>query len=470
MGAQLQVMAKLRGDDDLWFAPLIAGLSVSLAALFICNPSVVLVGFLICPMLATALSFDLVVYWFIFSLPWYPLFNLPVRDVYLLLRVVLFFGTWILVRRKNRSVREWLIGSRLKKGVVLFVGIAATSFFFSGIPADVHTYRELALLVSYVMVFYAVEGWLESPSQIDRLLRLLLVSIIGVVLFGFYQAIVGGYSELYFRLYPFQEETIAPWSGRITSLLFQENSLAGYLNLVIPIAIACAALAKDRWLKLLGVASALTGVIAVFLTQSRGGILALAGVLMLAIWFLVPRLITRVKILGGAVLACMLLLPPLLNQFERLQDIDDGSRTLLWAAAASLFHDHPLLGVGYGNYRFLYADSTFIPGAVVGRLDAHNIYLQLLAETGVVGFLSFLVLVGLFISLALKSVRGRDSVSCIVAFGVLGAITGTLIHGMVDYLFGGSPQFGALFWIILGLGSRTLAGTGRKMIPGTTAS
>ena len=295
------------------------------------------------------------------------------------------------------------------------------------------------------------------------MLKVLLVSTIGVAAFGFYQALEGGYTDLYFRLYPFERQEIAPWSGRITSLLFQENSLAGYLNLVMPFAIACAVLAKDRSLKFLGLVCACAGAVAMVLTQSRGGLLALGGVLIAGIWFLMPRLITRVKLLGGSVLACMLLLPLLLNRFERLQDTDDGSRMLIWAAAGALFLDHPLLGVGYGNFRFL--SPELVPGAVVGYLDAHNIYLQLLAATGVAGFLSFFIILGLFISLALKSIRAQDAVSRIVAFGVLGAITSTLIHGTVDYLFGASPQFGALFWIVLGLGSRALAGTSSKIVP-----
>jgi len=128
---------RLRDNKEYWVAWSIAGVAASLAALFICQPSLVLVGLLIFLLLAAALRFDLVVYWFIFSLPWYPLFNLPVRDVYLLLRFVLFFGVWMLLRRKDRSVREWLLGGRVKKGVMLFVGISATSFFSSGIPADV---------------------------------------------------------------------------------------------------------------------------------------------------------------------------------------------------------------------------------------------------------------------------------------------------------------------------------------------
>jgi len=70
---------------------------------------------------------------------------------------------------------------------------------------------------------------------------------------------------------------------------------------------------------------------------------------------------------------------------------------------------------------------------------------------------------GFFVSLALKSIHAQDLLSRVVAFGVL-AIIGTLTHGMVDYMFETSPQFGTLFWIVLGLGRR-LAGTSSKMVP-----
>jgi putative inorganic carbon (hco3(-)) transporter len=128
-------------------------------------------------------------------------------------------------------------------------------------------------------------------------------------------------------------------------------------------------------------------------------------------------------------------------QFDRLRTIaDDDSqvsgRPLMWTAAVSLFIDHPFLGVGYGNYRFLYADFTFISNAVVGMLVAHSIYFQLLAETGLAGFLVFFILLGLFVVRAWKSMRGQDPLPRIVAFVVLGVITSTLIHGLVDYLFG----------------------------------
>ena len=456
---------------DVRVVAAIGVLSACLTALLITMPSLFTFCLFTVLMLSAFLSSDFCFYASIFLLPWHPLVDLngPIRDVSLILHFVLFVGIWVRLRRKGRSIHEWLLGSNLKKGILIFAGIATVSFLRYGPPASLDFIRPLVLLVSYIAVYFAIDGWLENETQLVFLLKLLLISTIGVALFGFYQAISGGYTDLFFQLYPFEE--VEPWSGRITSLVPGFNSLAGYLNLVIPLAIACAVLGKDRTLKYLGLVCACTAMVAMVLTQSRGGLLALAGILAIAVWFLVPRMVTRIKLLVGGIIAWVFLFPLMLNQLARLQgvleDPEATSRIYLWAAAASLFFDHPFLGVGYGNYRFLYTDFSFLPGAVPGRLDAHNIYLQLLAETGVTGFLSFLTILGLFIFLAMKSIQARDPLSRIVAFGVLGAIIGTSIHGMVDFLFRVSPQFGVLFWIVLALGSRALVGTGAKISPRT---
>lgn len=456
--------ARSWAGEDLGVIAVIAAASASIAALFVYDPTVFTSCLVIVLVLVALLRFDLYVYGIVLLLPWDPLVNwtLPVRDIFLVLRLVLFVGVWVRLKRNNKSINKWLFGSRRKKGIACFAGIAVVAVLLSGVPSNVPAFRSLALLASYLATFFAIDGWLEDRRQLVQVLKLLLISTIGVALFGFYQALEGSYTDIYFLLYPLQEETVEPWIGRVTSILFQYNFLAGYLNLVIPFAIACTAFAKDRGLRLLGFVTACSAVAAVFLTQSRGGLLALAGILLIAVWLLVPRLITRVKVLCGSVLAAILVLPPLLNHFERLQGVDDAtelSRLAVWQAAVRIFLGHPLLGVGYGNYRFLYAD--FVPGAVPGKLDAHNLYLELLAETGIVGFLVFIVLVSAFFFVSLKSTRKQDSLSRIVAFGVCGAIVATLIHGMVDYIFNASPQFGTLFWLVLGLGSCTVAGASR---------
>lgn len=68
-------------------------------------------------------------------------------------------------------------------------------------------------------------------------------------------------------------------------------------------------------------------------------------------------------------------------------DISSG-RTMLWGRAISLFKAHPIIGIGWGNFRNYLADTfnVFNDGQLS---NVHNNYLQILCETGVVGFILF---------------------------------------------------------------------------------
>lgn len=462
-----RVAVKMGLGAEAWTVAAIACLSACASVLFVAVPSVFVSCLFAFLMVTAFVRPGFCVYVSIFLLPWHPevTVGVPVRDVSLLLHFALFIGIAVQLRGRDKSIREWLWGNRIKKAILLFAGAASFSFVRSSLPLTFDSIRPLILLISYIAFYFVIDGWLETRSQFVRVLELLLISTILVDLFGFYQAIEGGYTAVYTTLYPTDE--LLPWTGRITSLIQGFNSLAGYLNLVIPLAIACAALGKEYRLRALGITCALASAMALYLTQSRGGLIALIGILLLAIWFLVPRLSTRLKLLGGIAVAGALFVTALMAYFPRMQNIaedpDAMTRLPLWAAAVAIFAAHPVLGAGYGSFRFLVADFPFVPNPVEGRLDAHNIYLQFLAETGVVGFAAFVAFVGLFISLALRSVRGQDPLARIAAFGVIGAIGSTLIHGMVDFLFRVCPQFGILFWIILGLGSSVLTATSVKV-------
>jgi len=457
-------LVRENAGGELWVIALIAVASAVVATLSFYQPFLWTTTVLLALTLSAFLRFDFFVYGSVFLLPWYPLLDLPVQDIFPWLRFVLFVGVGLRIHRRHGSIRDWLFGGRIKQAMALFAGIAVASVPLSSTPANLPSYRSLVLLLSYVATFFAIDGWLESRTQLLVVLKLLLVSTIAVALFGFCQAMEGGYTSLYFHIYPIEKDAIVPWEGRITSLLFQFNSTAGYLNLVIPTAIACAVLAQDRVLKILGFTCACFAAVAVFLTQSRGGLLALVGVVIIALWLLVPRRLTRIKMVAASALLCLLLLPSLMNRFERLQAVDDAtelSRLAVWQAAGMMFLEHPVLGVGYGNYRSLYGDLA--PDRLLSRVEAHSLYLQLLAETGLVGFCGFAFFLWTSFFFSLQSFRTHDSLSRIVAFGACGAIVATLIHGAVDYFFNASPQFGALFWLVLGLGSWAAA-SGRSRV------
>ncbi|MFN8497659.1 MAG: O-antigen ligase family protein [Anaerolineae bacterium] len=148
-------------------------------------------------------------------------------------------------------------------------------------------------------------------------------------------------------------------------------------------------------------------------------------------------------------------------------DLSPGRRTL-WAVALTMVRDRPLLGVGPDNFRFAYGRYT---GQTVwdSGLHTNNMYIEMFADTGVLGGLLFLVFNIAVIGTAIQGLRmvGRagaaneDSIvpqaaalSSDAAFAVAAAAAAGLIawaiHGFVDYFYEFLPLV-FIYWIIIGL-------------------
>ncbi len=97
-------------------------------------------------------------------------------------------------------------------------------------------------------------------------------------------------------------------------------------------------------------------------------------------------------------------LPQLQVLIGRLFDSEDwstlGGRTELYELAISMFKEHPLLGMGWNAYK-LESEKTIgrVYSSQYARMQAHNIYLQLLSEIGIVGTI---VIVSLFVYPVIK--------------------------------------------------------------------
>ncbi len=452
MGADAERIGRASLGKEL----LIAAVAVAAAALAVTNSTFVV--FAVCAGLAVAalLRFEFFVYGQVLLLPWYPVLDAkpPFHDLFLLLRFALVAGVWVIRRRQGKSFADWIVGNRLKKGVLLLAAVALISLLLSSEHANVAAYRSLVRLFSYLAVFFAVSGWVESRQQVMAIVKIMLISTIGVALFGFYQVYERGYTDLYFHLYPLQEDALEPWAGRITSFLFHFNFLAGYLNLVLPFALACMMLARTRGLQVLGLMCHTAAGAALYFTGSRGGLIAYGGMLLVSVWFWKPKRVALARWLVSAALAAGIVLslqePAGAARLQELDEFTQDTRLALWGTAGIMFVGHPVLGVGFGNFRSLYND--YLPGVTPDQLDAHNLYLQFLAETGAVGFLILCGLMIGFARMALRLARQDNLFQRFIGIGVGGALSATLIHGLVDYIFNASPQSGALLWLVLGIG------------------
>lgn len=120
-------------------------------------------------------------------------------------------------------------------------------------------------------------------------------------------------------------------------------------------------------------------------------------------------------------------------------DINDANYAVLerlahWQAALDMARYNLLDGVGFGNYEVAYPDYALInwPDALG---HAHNYYLNLIAETGVVGLLSYLLLWILVIWHSLKAAGQHDWPGRGVALGLLGVWITLSVHHLLDKLY-----------------------------------
>lgn len=408
----------------------------------------------------------------------------PITDVMTPLRLLVIIGFFAgRFWRGNLGLRKHL-SSPLSKAALAFLIVAPITVLAGPIGWGHHSMSQNYQLASWVGFFFFIVCWVNSRARLERVLVTLLLSLCAVGAFAIIQTAVGGYTRLWYLLAPPGPDSY-PWTGRAGSFLGYPTELAGYLDLALPFALAAAAVCRGT-LKKLGIAAFALGVAGLFCSQSLGGLITLAFTLGLAVWYFVRARRNRMILAGGLLLlgAAFFALRHVLNpghfaSSHMTMPVDVISRLIYFHAAWVLFSGHPLFGIGLGN--FVVASPGLVPNVEwmqigTGNLSASNLYLNFLAETGLVGMLVFLCLPVLGMRKALREFKANAYfLAPVFAFGALGAVWALMIHGCVDYLFYG--PYGTYFFMVLGLlmatagaGASRRGGAERATMPGGTTA
>ena len=203
---------------------------------------------------------------------------------------------------------------------------------------------------------------------------------------------------------------------------YDANDLATYLVTAMPLGVYFLLTGRRAVGRVLAAGALAILTVAFVRTGSRGGFIALIAVIV----FIVLRYsaISLGRRLSAAVLVTLILLGTASNRYwEQMTTIasdDDYNRTeetgrlQIWGRGIGYMLQHPLLGVGPGNFQT--AEGTLSPladrqqfGVGVRWNAAHNTYIQVGAETGVIGLLLFIVMIGsAFVALSRARGRGPD--------------------------------------------------------------
>lgn len=208
----------------------------------------------------------------------------------------------------------------------------------------------------------------------------------------------------------------------------------------------------------------------VMASESRGAIIAIIVVLV-AMPLFAGRWRGRALLLSLSLLALVAVtvaIPQLpLHKTFAVRGLGTSGRSDLWTIAWRMIEDHPLGGVGVGNFRNASVDYLLRPGAlnksqyiVDTPLVAHNSFLQVWAETGTVGLVLFICIVVGSVASAWRAARrferGHDHGSELIARAALLAMVAML----TSLLFLSYTDYGRPLWILLALGPALLAVSG----------
>jgi len=242
---------------------------------------------------------------------------------------------------------------------------------------------------------------------------------------------------------------------RVSSTLFTMTFAGILCQIIVFIAALAAAPIKTRWRTLI-TAAAFLMFVALLLTMTRGAWIAVFAGLIAVCVLLRSRVLALATVLAIAVM--FLYTHHYRNDQGRTLAVDTfateqadrnvATRLVLWDISWKMFLDHPLLGVGMGDYS-REAEKRLAERHVRTTVDSHNIYLQILATRGLVGFIPFVaywvVLVMTLWKLARRAVKG--SLARHYAIGALGATAAVLVGALTENNIDDAEVFAAFMFL-----------------------
>jgi O-antigen ligase len=348
--------------------------------------------------------------------------------------------------------RQLIVWWRRDRMAVLCLGAVLTYLAVVVLSVGVAESKSLALKevikwAEVLIVLVLALQLIQSVENVHRLAWAMITAGVCQALLGYWQwvQVTGSHSA-------------SAASLRVFGTFGQPNPFGGYLNFALLLAVALVFFGKEtyeRWIA--GAAAAIIAYAAV-LADSRGAELGLAAaviVLLIVAW-------RREKLAAVAVVIALPLLAAAwfahiipthlredLQQQVTLGPVNSASfsiqeRLAHWVAGLRMFRAHPILGVGAGNYSVAYARYQVSPDWFEALGHAHNYYINAAAETGILGFLAIVALVGTALLAGWRAAREQakavsashqPSVGWALALGLLAALVAHSVHNLTDDLF-----------------------------------
>lgn len=282
-----------------------------------------------------------------------------------------------------------------------------------------------------MLLFFVGAGCIRTKQRVYNIFGAMVVSLLLVDLYIFWQS----------------------WHGIVRPMSFVKGTFmltAMFYAILLPV--LCVFFMKTQGKMRVGYGILiLLSLIAVFLSGTRGLWLALGPTLLGMLFYYriqMKCVVIIFCILAGTLIGMSCFLPSFEGRVSSVWDMQEQShseRLLMWQSAVTMAVDHPLLGVGMGNYQEAYQDKYISPLAKEKyQRHAHSNFFHFLGEDGIIGLG---VYCGVFSYFLYWFWRRRHN---IFAMAMLLSTITLLLYSLTDYTYAGYAGM-RLYWLILGL-------------------
>ncbi len=323
----------------------------------------------------------------------------------------------------------------------------------------------LIQLATLTIYFVATLIFVDTPKRLRLLVRTIIMFGFFLAIFGLTQSLTSPTRIYWIRELP-QSTAFGPFINR--------HHFAGYMELTLALPLGLlfsGAVEKEKRFIYLFVAG-LMGV-ALIMTNSRGGLISLVAEILFLTATMgfrrhhkkrksaarIPKLRSAalktglalaliVALLGGVVLLGG---EQALSRFVGSVNSDDPTtgRAHFWSVTVDIIKNHPMLGTGLGAFGVVYTGYDSRNGLY--RLEqAHNDYLQILSDAGIIGAIIGLVFVISLFRMGFARRESRDDFRRGVATGALAGCFAVLVHSFFDFTLH-TPSNALLFLVLAAL-------------------
>lgn len=316
--------------------------------------------------------------------------------------------------------------------------------------------REAAIYVSFMLVYFLTVTLISSPERLERLKLAFTSGAVLTALYGLYQKASGN-----MELGTMDKEMFSDIDGRVASTFENSNMLGVFLIMAIPFALSYLFSVKGLAKKLIALGACGVLGLCLIYTWSRGawlGLIFSCVVFMIIYSHRILPIAIPAGLLGVSVFGEKLLsggsLERLITRFSSIITMSDTSsvyRLGIWRGALGIINKYWLTGIGVGAEAFSSVYIMYAESGIESAVHSHNLFLQVLIETGISGFAVFIILLVLALKSGLEVVKlstedtKREKATSAAA---VCALLAALVQSMTDFIWFNYRIF-FVFWFVI---------------------